>query len=237
MATTKAAYRVGLSGTPLARGDRRSVQAIAALGPVIYRQRADELVKAGILARPQIKMAVVAQACSRPTWQGVYGDLVVRSAKRNAALVTMAQRCEKPALLFVKEVAHGKHLERALLNAGLRAGFVWGSHGSAYRRSMISRLVRADLDVLVCSVVFQEGVDIPSLRSVIVASGGRSVIAAIQRVGRGTRIERNHAGVVIKDSFEVWDVADRGHDWMERAAKERRRAYLHEGYETVEVVV
>jgi superfamily II DNA or RNA helicase len=234
MATANAAYRIGLSGTPLARGDRRSVQAIAALGPVIFRLRADALVAQGILAKPRIRMAILPQESGKPTWQGVYGELVVRSKARNAVLVEMARRCERPGLLFVKEVAHGKAIERALWAAGVRAGFVWGTHSSEYRKAMVRRLERADLDVLVCSVVFQEGIDIPSLRAVIVGSGGRSVIAAIQRVGRGTRIERNAAGEVTKDTFEVWDVADRGQDWMERAAKERRAAYLKEGYEVVE---
>lgn len=232
MATSQAAYRVGLSGTPLARGDRKSALVIAALGPVIYRLKADPLIAAGVLAKPTIRMVRVSQTSNRPTWQGVYGDLVVRGKRRNAALVAMARAAEKPSFLFVKEVAHGKALERDLLKAGIRAQFVWGTHSTDWRRTAIRSLVAGRLDVIVCSVVFQEGIDVPELRSVVVGAAGRSVIAAIQRVGRGMRIERDRAGNVIKDCFEVWDVLDEGQPWLERAAKERKRAYVQEGYAT-----
>lgn len=232
MATTRAAYRAGLSGTPLARGDRKSALVIAALGPVIYRLKAEPLIEAGVLSRPAIKMVRVAQTTNRPTWQGVYGDLVVRSKRRNAALISMTKAAEKPAFVFVKEVAHGKLLERDLINAGIKAQFVWGSHSTDWRRTAVKSLVAGRLDVIVCSVVFQEGIDVPELRSVVVGAAGRSVIAAIQRVGRGMRIERDAGGNVVKDAFEVWDVADEGHLWLERAAKERKRAYLNEGYAT-----
>lgn len=233
MATSSAAYRAGLSGTPLARGDRKSALVIAALGPVVYRQKAEPLIQAGVLSRPSIKMVRLTSTTNRPTWQGVYGDLVVRGKKRNAVVVAMTKAAEKPAFVFVKEVSHGKALEKALINAGMRTQFVWGSHGTEWRRSAVRSLQAGRLDVIVCSVVFQEGIDVPELRAVVVAAAGRSVIAAIQRVGRGMRIERDRAGNVVKDTFEVWDVLDDGQLWLERAAKDRKRAYLAEGYSTV----
>jgi superfamily II DNA or RNA helicase len=234
MATPRAAYRIGLSGTPLARGDRKSALVIAALGPVIYRQKAEPLIQAGVLSRPSIRMVRVVQSTKRPTWQGVYGDLVVRGSRRNAALVAMAKAAEKPGFLFVKEVSHGRALTKALINAGVAAKFVWGSHSTDARRTALRDLEAGRLDVIVCSVVFQEGIDVPGLRSVVVGAAGRSVIAAIQRVGRGMRIERDRAGVVIKDTFEVYDIDDRGQVWLERAARERRNAYLREGYAVYE---
>jgi len=45
-----ARFRMGLSGTPLDRSDRRSLVAIGSIGPVVYRVRASTLQKRGILA-------------------------------------------------------------------------------------------------------------------------------------------------------------------------------------------
>lgn len=245
MMATKAAYRIGLSGTPLARGDRRSVLAIASLGPVIYRMGSQEVIARGDAAKPHIRMVEVDHSTSTTgsaaalahgaTYQGVYGNLVVRGKKRNATLIQIAKLAEKPGLLFVKEVRHGKLLEKALLNAGIRAGFVWGNHSPDYRKTMIDRLVRGDLDILVCSIIFQEGIDIPCLRSTINGVGGASVIAALQRLGRGMRVERDQTGAVIKFTFEMWDILDRGQEWLENHSKIRRRAYMKEGH-TVEVL-
>ena len=233
MGTTRAAYRVGLSGTPLARGDKRSVLAVAALGPVVYRLRAERLIDEGVLAKPTIRLVPVEQVSERVTWSGVYNELVVKSRVRNAAVVAAALRAEKPAFVFVQNIAHGRTLEKALLRSGVRTGFVWGGHSTDWRQSAVRSLVAGRVDVLVCSVVFQEGVDVPALRAVVVASGGRSVIAALQRIGRGMRVERDAAGAVTKASFEVWDFADRGHGWLERHARERRQAYLKEGFDVV----
>ena len=235
MATSGAYYRVGLSGTPLARGDRRSIYAIAALGPIVHRVKAEVLVKLGVLARPHVRMTTVRQASSRATWAGVYGDLIVKSTLRNDALVRAMAGARKPALLFVKEVAHGRELVRRLGLAGITAEFVYGSHSLEYRKSVVRRLVAGHFDVLVCSVIFREGIDIPELRAVGLGAGGKSTIAVLQELGRGMRVDRDEAGNVREGGaeFEVYDIFDLGNKWTERHAKERRRAYAAEGFETV----
>ncbi len=86
-------------------------------------------------------------------------------------------------------------------------------------------LVRGDLDVLIASVIFNEGIDIPELRSVVIAAGGQSIIAALQRIGRGMRTAHG------KDEFEVYDIYDSGNKWMEKHTKARLGAYRGEEFE------
>lgn len=228
MKTQNAYYRIGMSGTPLARGDKRSVLTIAALGPVIYRIKPEVLIQAGVLARPKIRMLPVAQLSDKPTWQGVYGECIVRSKPRNRLIVRAAQQASKPCLVFVKEIKHGRLLLDALRAVGVSCEFVWGSDPHERRMAAVKRLERGDIEVLVCSAIFNEGVDIPALSSVVIASGGKSVIAALQRVGRGMRSDGGK-----KTEFEVWDVADRGNKWLERHTRDRVKAYCGEGYETI----
>ncbi len=255
LSTPNARFRVGLSGTPLARGDNRSTMAIAAIGPVAYRIRTELLIERGVLARPTIHMVQVNERCEKATWQGVYGEAIVRSPYRNKLVIEAAKRAEKPGLLFVKEISHGKLLTKALLKSGIQADFVWGNHSTEYRNARIRDLVKGKLDILVCSVVFQEGIDIPELRSAVFASGGKSIIATLQRLGRGMRVERDASGKVLKSTFEAWDFADNGcgctsyakgdpHQgckWLERHTRERMKAYSSEGHavlkEALSVVV
>lgn len=233
MKLRNAYFRVGMSGTPLARGDRRSLFTIAATGPVIYRIKPEVLITAGVLSKPTIRLTPVEQTSDCPTWQGVYGEAVVRSVKRNKVVVAQAKRAQKPCLVFVKEIAHGKELEHRLRAAGLTTEFVWGTDSVEERKAAVHRLVHGDCDVLVASVIFNEGIDIPALRSVVIASGGKSVIAALQRIGRGMRVQRDAAGVVIKDTFEVFDISDTGNRWLKKHTRARLKAYAGEGYETV----
>ncbi len=240
--TPRAFWRVGLSGTPLAREDKRSLLAVGALGPVIFKLPTEQLIEEGVLAKPHIRMVHVKQECDAATFQGVYGKAVVRSTYRNRVVADTAARAEKPCLVFVKEIAHGKLVEKALWRAGLKTAFVWGTSSNDMRDTKVRDLRAGRLDVLVCSVVFQEGTDIPELRSVVVASGGKSVIATLQRIGRGMRVDRDGAGNVREggDKFEVWDIADKGcgcrglqHKgckWLDKHTKARLKAYGAEGH-------
>ena len=227
MAMSQAYWRIGLSGTPLARGDRRSIYTIASLGPVIYHLKPGKLIDDGILARPRIRMVRCLQSPAAKTWAGVYSEAVVKSAARNRVVAEMARAAEKPAIVFVKEVKHGAALKATLERSGVSCVYVDGKAATEKRQAAVKRLERAEVDVLVSTVVFQEGVDIPCLRSVVVAAGGASVIAALQRIGRGMRVAEG------KDTFEVWDVFDQapdGKEWLEKQARRRAGAYLAEGH-------
>jgi superfamily II DNA or RNA helicase len=233
MSIPNAHWRIGLSGTPLARSDRKSIFTIASLGPVLMRVKAETLIEAGHLSRPIIRMMTVPQSVSKPTYQGVYSAAVVKSTPRNRAVIDLALRAHKPSMVFVKQLKHGQRLKQLLEKANLRVSFVNGSAPVDARMAAVERLERGDLDVIVTTAVFQEGVDAPGLRSVVLADAGRSVIALLQKIGRGMR------RTDVKTTFEVWDVfdlrgAEGGKKWLENQARARARNYLEEGH-TVEV--
>jgi superfamily II DNA or RNA helicase len=224
MACKNAYYRIGLSATPLARGDKRSIYAVAALGPVIYRVRPTTLIDAGILAAPIIHMVPLRQDHPGNRYGDVYEALVVNSQLRNKLVCDMTMCATRPGLVFVDHVDHGRTITKALQRMGLNAEFVHGKHGTIQRKGLIERLNRADLDFAVATKVFKVGVDIPDLRSIINGAGGKSKIGAVQMLGRGSRKPDG------KDSFEFWDVYDRGNKWTSRHAHERYKAYEAEGY-------
>ena len=225
MAFTEAHYRFGLSGTPLDRSDKRSLIAVGTTGPVIHHTATETLVQSGVLAKPIVFMVKVEQELTKPTYAGLYGEAVIRSSKRNAALVEMTRLAEKPTLVFITNLKHGNALVAALQKAGLSVAFVQGSMEESQRGNLKNQLLRKEIDVIVSSVVWQEGIDLPELASVIVAGAGRSVIASLQRVGRGMR---RAAG---KETFEVWDVADVGTRIFENHTKARIAAYRREEFE------
>jgi superfamily II DNA or RNA helicase len=244
MALKNAYYRYGFSGTPFARGDKKSIFLWGAIGPVIHRISAEQLIGEGVLAKPKITLATVRQTIDVATWAEAYSAGITGSKARNAMVVRMAKTATKPCLLFVKEVQHGKTLETLLRHSGEKVEFVWGKDKTSVRQSAIRRLVHGDIDVLVCSVIFQEGIDIPELQSVVIASAGKSVISVLQDVGRGMR-RHNSSGIVTKTQFEVYDINDagcgcngrkhRGCKWLAKHTRDRLRAYAVEKYEVVQV--
>jgi len=242
-ALPNAYYRYGFSGTPFARSDSKSIYVVAALGPAIHRVTATHLIENGLLAKPNIRLVPVEHQApknvlGRPNWATVYTESVVRNAARNAMLVRIAEHAAKPTLLFVKALEHGRILERACRARGLSVEFVWGAHATPQRWASVRRLVHGDVDVLICNVIFQVGVDIPELQSVIIGCGGKSAIMVLQNTGRGTR-RHAHDGTVTKDEFSVYDIQDRGCGcrgrhaacrWLEKHTKDRLAAYAMEKY-------
>lgn len=245
MATPNAYWRVGLSGTPLQRGDKRSTFVVAALGPIIYSVSAKLLQEIGVLSRPTITFTTVKQEASRPTWQGVYSENIMRSGERNRTVLAMVKRAAKPCLTFVAQLNHGELLKKLFEKNKLKCEFISGKESTEQRAAAKERLIRRDIDVLLVNVIFQEGVDIPSLASVVIATGGASPIAALQRVGRGMRATKS------KTTLEVWEIFDvgcgcnartkredpanyhPGCQWLDRHSKERLESYFSEGYEAV----
>ena len=217
-------WRFGFSGTPLDRSDMKDLILIGSTGGVVARVDAQSLVSRGLLAQPEISMVPLKQVTTGSTWMEVYRTGVTECGPRNALLARLAAGGRKPCLLFVREIAHGHALERAVRSLGVRTEFVWGKAPSSERQAAIKRLVRGDVDVLVTSAIFDEGVDIPEVEAVVVGSGGRSVIKTLQRLGRGMRVTGTKA------TMDLTDVLDQGHPWLRSQARARQKAYESHGF-------
>jgi hypothetical protein len=154
-------FRLGFSATPLARGDMRSALAVAALGPIIHRYTAQQAVAAGVTSAARIRFVLVRHPLPDGyTFDEVYRELVSESAVRNAVLAAEARRAEKPALLFVKHVGHGRALLKAVRSQTARgfeaddvlASLVGAALGAGMRAVVVgldkdlSQLVTSDSD-------------------------------------------------------------------------------------------
>ena len=223
----RARFKIGMSGTPLARGDKKGQIAVGALGPVVYRVKAQHLIDRGYLTQPTIRVVPVLQDEYRDSWPETYEDLVVSSAHRNGAVAQCAIVCEKPGMVFVESIEHGYRLLEFLRAHKLNCEFVYGDTSKHLRKRAVRELARGDLDLLIATRVFNEGVDIPCLRAVVMAAAGRSEIAALQRVGRALRVEDGKAAATI------YEIGDKGNVGLNDQAKDRLRAYQREGYPIV----
>lgn len=229
----EARLRVGLSGTPLDRGDKRSLVAVGALGPVVYRIKARDLQEKGVLAVPTVRVIPVYQRAPEHAheWREVYEELVVHSDHRNGAILAAMRRSasegELPGMVFVRSISHGRKLERMAAAAGLNVAFVSGDANLLRRKTACKQLESGHLDYIIATKVFTEGVNVPDLRVVVNAQGGKSVIDTLQQIGRGMRV------TATKRTVTVWEFGDSGNGWMHKHAQERVRACQREGYACV----
>lgn len=213
-------YRIGLSATPLDRSDTRNRYVVAALGEPFTVAAWSDLSDAGRISDFQIRWG------APPTISGVglasehdfaraYAQAIIQNDGRNALVIEDLRRCLKPAIVFADRVEHVLALESMARASGIRARAITGDTPEDERLSAIANLRAGKLEALVASKVFAEGVDVPTIRSVINAGGLKAPIRIVQQVGRGARVAKG------KDQFYVYDYFDRFPEWAARHAQAR----------------
>jgi superfamily II DNA or RNA helicase len=201
----------GLSATPFLR-EEDNLKVEAVLGPVIFKISEQELVDRGIICRPEIHVLKVPQKYDDLsfrflTFQEAYQDLIVDAPARNALICQQAigRAAIGRVLILVNRVEHGEKLKELL-----KFMDVVFLHGS------LSKKEREDINhqIIIATSIYDEGVDMPDLNSLILAGGGKSDIKTLQRVGRLLRpsVGKTHATII--------EFQDEG-KWMSNHSKRR----------------
>lgn len=223
-----APWRFLYSGTPF--GNDNGLLVEASVGGVVARVSNDKLIKLGVSARPTIQMVT----CDKPElkdglqWDEVYKHGVVNNAHRNDLIAKHARRFAKqgkPVLILVRELWHGDNIINALAAYDVKALFSHGQMPLSAIEKNKALFEAGRAPVLVASTIYDEGVDVPAIRALIVADGGQSVRAVLQKIGRGLRQKKDGANVL-----DVIDFADLTHRFLAKHAQERLAIYEAEGF-------
>jgi superfamily II DNA or RNA helicase len=78
---------------------------------------------------------------------------------------------------------------------------------------------------MIATPVFKEGINIPEIKTLILAGGGKSHIAIIQKIGRGLRKAEG------KDRLIVYDFLDDCSKVTLKHSEQRYKLYRAEGFE------
>jgi superfamily II DNA or RNA helicase len=223
-----ATIRLGLTATlPYTDESRMALEGL--IGPVIAEKKIQEVQS---LAKPIIKLRKIPYSSTvhdLKTWKDVYRLGVVFNSRRHKMVLEDAIEDNKQGrtvLILVVEIQHGFNLMEMAQNRfpDLKIEFVYGDIESESRLKIKKLLSDKKVDVVISSVVWREGIDIPSLGSVINASGGKSEIMTLQSLGRGLRTTKDKKDVVLRDYF------DSSHHYLISHFGERISLYFNEGW-------
>lgn len=200
------------------------------LGPVIGELTLQEGIERGILAKPKVKILQAPEnklVKDLRKYQDVYEMAVVRSYGRNNLIMNYVKQLaeeEKTSLILVNKIAHGQILERIGQRLGLKIQFIQGKDDSATREYLREALQTKQIDCVIATTIWKEGVNIPSLDAVINAAGGKSEIATLQSLGRGLRSTTDKKDVLLVDIF------DNNHHYLINHFAERFLVYQEMGF-------
>jgi superfamily II DNA or RNA helicase len=203
-----APVRLGLTAT-LPTDEEKRLVLEGLLGPVLERVTWEEGREINMLAEPELRLVAVPkkEIDSKMYYDQVYDECIVRHKMRNFLILDMADELideGRSVLIFIWKIPHGEILyEMAVTQYQLRCKFVRGMTGSDDRNQIKKDLEIRKLDLVIASTVWKEGVNIPSLGSIILAAGGKSEIALLQAIGRGLRRTKEKETAVIVDFIDI----------------------------------
>jgi superfamily II DNA or RNA helicase len=195
----------GLSGTPF-RSDGSDLLINGILGEQIIDISASELIEKGILAKPYIKFFTVPKyPVSSKNYHTIYKEYIVENPIRNKIIVEQTQKLlEKgyaPLVLF-RTISHGKILADFFTEAGVKFEMLYGNDSLDKRIEVINMFKNGEIEMILSSNIFSIGLDVPKLSALVNASGSKSYILTLQRVGRVIRGYPGKKYAAIVDLFD-----------------------------------
>jgi superfamily II DNA or RNA helicase len=223
-----APYRIGLSATPLKRRDVGDLFLIGTFGEIIYEVTADELSKQGYLAKPLIQFHMIEKPdlSSIGNYHVAYQRGIIENEHRNEIVIQKAIEFSKrkiPSLILVRQVVHGTILQQMFQQNGFDVPFLFGQSSIDIRRDAVKTF--DEKSILIASTIWDEGVNIPNIRAMIIAASGASEIKILQRIGRGMRPKKNVANEVL-----IVDFVDKTNKYLLKHSRQRIETLLREKY-------
>lgn len=182
-------YKYGYSGTPW-RDDGADLLIEAVCGKTIIEVTATELIKSGYLVQPTVHFIDVPEMSNLPNkYPSIYKQYIVENDVRNGKIVKAAEKLiesGRKVLILVKNIKHGNILLEELEQKFV-VYFVKGDIDSDERNWVRQEFLKNGIDIIIASVVYDQGVDLPNLDALILAGSGKSSGRALQRLGRVIR--------------------------------------------------
>jgi superfamily II DNA or RNA helicase len=266
MACVNAKVRWAMSGTPMTYKVLKDMRMIGATGPIVFETGADELIGAGLAAKPKIAIVmsddasgpplrpkteyrfnsrsrrmvkyrhfpkyqdVISRQTKKVLHKGAYRLSVVENQRHNLTAIECVEWMVKhgrQTLLVCRMKDHFRTLKQMLEDRGLMYTAVWGATNTAGRDYAKKLLAKRRVNVLLVSDVFTEGESVDCIEAIVLAEGVKTNTSAVQRIGRGMRLEKGGVN-------DVWvvDVIPTTAPVMIDHGLSRCLFYEGEGYET-----
>jgi superfamily II DNA or RNA helicase len=220
-------YRYGFSGTPLKYELLPDMKLAAATSDVLYTITNDFLVKGGYSAVPKVHIHVVESydvADWEMDYQSAYDKLIVNDLMRNKLIAKLAKESKGLVLILVNRIDHGTILTDLLPNSV----FVSGNDEAVYRNSVLDKMRTGNPGIFIATPIYDEGIDVPAVDTIILAAGGKSHVKLLQRIGRGLRKKEDKDNILT-----VHDFLDDTNMYLLEHSQERVDTYASEKFETI----
>ncbi len=185
-------FLLGLTATP-ERADNKDVYAICD-GNLVYHLTLDAAIGRQWLVPFSYYAVYDPIDYASVTWRGRHYDewelthAQLQEEYGSAVVAAWQRHHGQRTLVFCSSRVQSRYLADQFLRRGIRVRHVDGTTPMAERQIALQQLASGDLDAI-CSVdLFNEGVDVPSVDTVLMARPSDSMVVFLQQIGRGLRL-------------------------------------------------
>jgi len=177
------------------------------IGQVVGELTMEKAQEMEILAKPKLHiLKVPRQFIDSRNYQDVYNEAVVHSRTRNRLIASTIRdyiQNNKIVMVFVTKIDHGKEIQRITKHVfGIDIPMIEGETDSKQREKTKKALLDKRLKCVIATVVWKEGLNIPTLDVIINASGGKDDLQILQLIGRGLRLSEGKSEMILVDFFD-----------------------------------
>jgi superfamily II DNA or RNA helicase len=222
--------RVGFTAT--LPTDKESLLTIEGLlGPVIGEFSRKDAIEKEIIAMPKVRLIKLPynhDIKEKKTYFDVYQKGIVENNTRNRLIIQTAKQYISEGLtviILINRIEHGEELKRLCdVVFKINAKFIYGSTKQDEREEVKRDFINGDIDCVIASTAWGEGINIPTVNVMINGAGGKDELRVLQHIGRVLRKTEN------KDSALVIDFFDPSHHYLINHFGERITLYMNEGW-------
>lgn len=205
-----APMRLGLTAT-LPTTEYEKLVNEGLFGPIIAEVTNQDGISSGILAKPIITLLPVplqfkiSEKCR--TYQDYQRFGIVENTERNKLIISevlASISLNETVLIIVENLKHGQILSSMLSAKNITAPFVQGSMERDERISIKENLKCNKNKVVICSKVWREGIDIPSVNKIVYSAGMKEEKLVKQALGRGQRTIEGKIDVKLVDFLDPY---------------------------------
>lgn len=220
--------KYGFSASPFRNGDYLGYAKIRQfIGSPCIKIESKELLENEVMAKPHIYL--VKNECKEDEYfdyQSAYSQEIVNSERRNKLVSNICDKYKEGVLILVNILEHGKILEELIPDSK----FIAGETPVDERMQIIKDFDEGKLPILIASTILQEGISITHMKAMILACGGKSNVAILQKIGRSLRFKAGE-----KTEVDYYDFVDTA-KFLSKHSKLRLKLYKDTGYNDIKLL-
>jgi superfamily II DNA or RNA helicase len=228
-----AGYRYFFSATPWRDMTAQMELLISSIGEnMIYELKGKDAADQNIISRPKYRLVNPPKPLEwlRDIPKRKYRELLERgiigNESRNQVIVEEAIELyenEFNVFIAVDEISHLMILEKRFKDKGIDVITIHGEMDSHEKNNKVKQVgEKKGSCISIGTMAVGIGTNMPEINAVVLASGGKSTIRFLQRIGRGSRKTASDKDFIVVDFFDWY------HDTLIKHSKERVKTFEKE---------